>query len=178
MNNTKPVHLRNDEYNDYIEDAKIPYVVKEGELSAEEKNLIYRCGVDYALEVDEKAGAVAFAQPKSDHNIILRIKGPFTLPESTQFASEGGPLMLKPYIIHETATTIRLKEIAEDIYKKELIKSVVPIDAEYIYEALRETAFNISMEEVVALGVGFQIIQVEFDENGHFKAMELDESHY
>ena len=178
MDNTKPVHLRNDEFNDYIEDAKIPYVIKEGELSTEEKNLIHRCGVDYALDVDEKIGAVAFTRPKSDHNIILRIKGPFTLPESTRFDSEGGPLTLQPYIIHETATTIRLRKIAEDLHENKFVTSVVQIDAEYIYEALRETAFNISMEEVMALGQGFQIIQIEFDENGHFKAMELDESHY
>jgi len=178
MNNTKPIHLRNDEFNDYIEDAKIPYVVKQGALSAEERNLIYRCGVDYALDVNEKVGAIAYVKPKSDHNIILRIKGPFTLPERTQFASEGGVLTIQPYSIHETAATIRLREVAEDLHKNALIKSPVPIDAEYIYEALRETAFNISMEEATALGAGFQIIQVEFDENGHFKAVELDESHY
>jgi len=178
MNNTKPVHLRNDEFNDYIEDAKIPYLVIKGALTDEEKNLIHRCGVDYALDVSEKVEAVVSVKQKSDHNIILRIKGPFTLPESTRFASEGGPLTIRPYVIHETAATIRLREIAEELHKDALLESVVPIDVEYIYEALRETAFNISMEEVLALGGGFQIIQIEFDENGHFKAMELDESHY
>ncbi len=177
MNNTKPIHLRSDEYNSYIEECKEKNIVREGDLTPEEKGIIYRCGLDYGLTIDEKVGAAVFEPLKKDHNIILRIKGPFTLPELASFTSERGMVKIRPFIIHENAAAVRFHQIAEDLHKKEMITSVVPIDAEYLYEALRETAFNIAMEQVVALGVGFQIIQIEFDENGHFKAMELDESH-
>jgi hypothetical protein len=62
------------------------------------------------------------------------------------------------------------------LYDKKWITSPIPVDSEYMYEALRETLFNMEMEEVTKMGVGFQILQIEFDENGHFKVLELDES--
>ncbi len=178
MNNTKPIHLRSDEYNSYIEECKEKYAVQTGELTLKEKHIIDRCGLDYGLTIDEKLKAANYEEPTLDHNLILRIKGPFTLPEQSSFHSEHGPLRIRPYVIHESATADRLQEIAESLFAKELVKSVVPIDTEYLYDALRETAFNISMEEIVKLGAGFQIIQVEFDKDGHFKAIELDESNY
>ncbi len=176
--NTKPIHLRIDEFNDYIEECKEKCIIDQGEITPKEKNLLYRCGVDYGLTINKKVGVAAFEQLKLDHNLILRIKGPFTLPLQAQFTSERGAVNIRPYIIHESAASQRLHSIANDLHEKELISSVVPIDAEYIYEALRETAFNIAMEEAISLGNGFQIIQIEFDENGHFKAVELDESDY
>lgn len=178
MLNTKPIRLRSDEYNTYIEECKEKYVSLKGDLTPTEKGILYRCGLDYGLTFDEKTGAKPFDHDTSDYNIILRIKGPFTVPHQAQFNSEHGVVKVRPYIIHESATAARLKEVADDLFKKELVSSVVPIDVEYLLEALRESAFNIAMEEVVKLGGGFQIIQIEFDENGHFKALELDESHY
>jgi hypothetical protein len=178
MLNTKSIHLRSDEYNAYIEENKELFKSIEGDITEAEKGIIYRCALDYGLTFDEKVGARIFDRDTFDYNIIFRIKGPFTLPPHAQFNSEHGMVKVRPYIIHESATAARLKEVADDLFKKELVSSVAPIDAEYLLEALRESAFNISMEEVVKLGVGFQIIQIEFDENGHFKAIELDESHY
>ena len=178
MLNTKPIHLRSDEYNTYIEENKEKFVSITGDITSAEKGIIYRCALDYGLTFDEKVGAQIFDHDPSDYNIIFRIKGPFTVPQQAQFNSEHGVVKVRPYIIHESATAARLKEVADGLFKKELVTSVVPIDAEYLLEALRESAFNIAMEEVVKLGTGFQIIQIEFDENGHFKAVELDESHY
>lgn len=178
MLNTKPIHLRSDEYNAYIDENKERFVLAKGDITAAEKGIIYRCSLDYGLTFDEEIGAKIYVNDTLDYNIIFRIKGPFTLPAQAQFNSEHGVVKIRPYIIHESAAAARLKVIAEDIMQKELVSSVVPIDSEYLYEALRESAFNISMEEVVELGIGFQIVQVEFDNNGHFKAVELDESHY
>ena len=178
MNNTKPIHLRSDEYNGYIEECKERIHEEKREYTREEKYVISRCGVDYALTFDEKICASETDTPAKNYNIIFRIKGPFTLPEEARFTFERGSVMVRPYIIHETASAIRLRVIAEEICTKKQVSSVVPIDQEYLYEALRETAFNISMEEVVQLGKGFQIVQIEFDERGHFKSLELDESHY
>lgn len=174
----KPIHLRNDEYNNYIQEFKERCVVKTGEITLEEKGIIYRCGVDYGLTINEKLQAKSFDYPPCDYNIIFRIKGPFTLPREARFASDHGVVKVRPYVIQEYISAQRLHMIAGELHKNEMVNSVVPIDEEYLYEALRETAFTISMEEVVKLGVGFQIVQVEFDENGHFKAVELDESHY
>lgn len=178
MLNTKPIHLRSDEYNTYIEENKEKFISIVGDLTPAEKGIIYRCTLDYGLTFDKKVEAEPFDHDPSDYNIIFRIKGPFTLPTQAQFNSEHGMIKVRPYIIHESATAARLKAVAEDLFKKEFVSSVVPIDADYLHEALRESAFNIAMEEVVKLGTGFQIIQIEFDENGHFKAIELDESHY
>lgn len=178
MINTKPIHLRSDEYNEYIEECKQPYVVQTGELDPSEKNIIYRTGVDYGLEIHEALGAKGFTPDPKDYNIIFRIKGPFTMPDTASFTTERGVIKVRPYVIHESATAQRLKEVAEDLVKREMVGSPVPIDAEYMHEALRETAFTIAMEEVVRLGKGFQIVQIDFDTNGHFKALELDETHY
>jgi hypothetical protein len=178
VNNTKPIHLRNDEYNSYIEECKEKLTIKEGELTLEEKHVIYRCGVDYGLTFDASVVTENYEIAQRDYNIILRVKGPYTLPEQASFSSEHGVIKVRPYIIHEFVSAQRLKFISEDIFAKDLVDSVVPIDGEYIYEALRESAFTIAMEEVVKLGTGFQILQIEFDTIGHFKAIELDESHY
>ncbi|MCX6732802.1 MAG: hypothetical protein NTV98_04660 [Candidatus Roizmanbacteria bacterium] len=178
MNIIKPIHLRNDEFNNYIQEFKEKCVLNEGEVTPEEKGIVYRCGVEYGLTIDEKFQAKSFDYPLQDYNIIFRIKGPFTLPREARFSSDHGMVKVRPYIIQEYISAQRLHMIAQELYDKEIVSSVVPIDKEYLYEALRETAFNISMEEVVKLGVGFQIVQIEFDENGHFKAVELDESHY
>jgi len=174
----KPIHLRNDEYNTYIQEYKEKLLLTEGALTSEEKNIIFRCGLDYGLIVDEKVGVINITQPQKDYNVVFRIKGPYTLPKQAQFSSGNGTVRVKPFILHELAWAKRFVQIAKDIYEKKLITSVVPIDEEYIYEALRDTAFTIAMEEVIALGPGFQIIQIEFDENGHFKTIELDEWHY
>jgi len=176
MINTKPLHLRNDQYNDYIQEWKKPYEVRTGDLSAEEKNIVHRTGVDYGLEMNPTLDAKEFVSDPKDYNIILRIKGAYTLPDSATFSSEHGAITVRPYIIHESATAARLKAIAEDLLAREMVTSPVAIDSEYLHEALRESAFNIAMEEVVRLGTGFQIVQVEFDETGHFKAFELDET--
>ena len=178
MNNTKPIHLRSDEYNGYIEECKVRINEEKRVYTPEEMYIISRCGVDYALTFDEKICASETPSPEKNYNIIFRIKGPFTLLPEARFTFERGSVMVRPYIIHETASALRLQVIAEEIYIKKQVSSVVPVDKEYIYEALRETAFNISMEEVVQLGKGFQIVQIEFDERGHFKSLELDESDY
>ncbi len=177
MINTKPVHFRNDEYNDYIEEFKQPFVVLQGDLTPEEKNIVYRTGLDYGLEISPALQAQSFVPDSKDYNIILRIKGPFSLPESAQLNTEHGTVNVRPYIIHESATAARLKTVAEEMIQKTLVSSPVAIDSEYLHEALREVAFTIAMENVVRLGNGFQIIQIEFDERGHFKAFELDETY-
>jgi hypothetical protein len=177
MINTKPIHLRNDEYNDYIQEYKEPFVVLKRALTPEEKNIVYRTGLDYGLEISPELDAQSYVPDPKDYNIIFRIKGPFTLPESVQWNGERGTVNIRPYIIHESATAERLKEIAEDCIQKEMVDAPIPIDVEYLHEALRESSFTISMEEVLRLGKGFQIVQVEFDEQGHFKAFELDETY-
>lgn len=176
--NTKPIYLRPDEYNNYIQESKEELMVTQGEISEEEKNLISRCGVDYGLTIDKRVANSAFQKPKKDYNIVFRIKGPFTLPAESTFVSELGSVRVKPYVIHESASAQRLKVVAKALCDNAYVSSEVSIDEEYLYEALCETAFTISMEDVVALGISFQIIQVEFDENGHFKATELDEVNY
>lgn len=178
MIHTKPIHLRTDEFNAYIEEYKQKFVEKEGPISEEEKHIIHRCGVDYGLEINEKVGSQNYVKDMHDYNIIMRVKGTYTLPQNAQLSTEHGPMSIRPYMIHESATAQRLKTIAQNLITEKMVESVVPIGSEYLYEALRESAFTIAMEDVLKLGVGFQIIQVEFDDDGHFKAVELDETHY
>lgn len=178
MNTPRPIHLRSDEYNDYFEEYKEQCIVREGEFTNEEKHIIHRCGVDYGLEINEKVGSQNYAKDMYDYNIIMRVKGAYTLPQNAQLNTEHGPMSIRPYTIHESATAQRLKTLAQNLITEKMVESVVPIDSDYLYEALRESAFNIAMEDVAQLGAGFQILEVEFDANGHFKAIELDETHY
>lgn len=177
MNNSKPIHLRRDEFNTYIEENKVKLDVSEQNIITEEEKLIVeRCGIDYGLIIDSTLTPGKVKKEQRKYNLILRIKGTFTLPEQAQFRSENGSVVITPYIIHDGILSQRLHIVAEILYDKKLASSPVPVDVEYMYEALRETSFNREMEEIVKIGTGFQILQIEFDENGHFKVLELDES--
>ena len=173
----KPIHLRRDEFNTYIEENKTKLdVSKEIIITEEEKLIVERCGIDYGLTIDSTLAERKVKKEQRKYNIIFRIKGTFTLPEQAQFRSENGSVMITPFIIHDSILSQRLHIVAEIVCDKKLISSSVPVDVEYMYEALRETSFNMEMEEIVKIGTGFQILQIEFDENGHFKVLELDES--
>lgn len=177
MTSSKPIHLRRDEFNTYIEENKIKLDVSEEIIITEEEKLtVERCGVDYGLTIDPSLVPENIKKEQKRYNIILRIKGSLTLPEQAQFRSENGSVVITPYIIHDDISSKRLHIVAKILHEKKLISSPVPVDVEYMYEALRETIFNLEMEEITAIGAGFQILQIEFDANGHFKVLELDES--
>lgn len=177
MTALKPIHLRRDEFNRYIEENKVKLVVsEENKISAEEKQVIERCGVDYGLPIDQSLTTKIEEKEQKRYNIILRVKGNFTLPSQAHFRSENGAIIISPYVIHEAVSTIRSRILAKKLCEKNLVSSPVPMDEEYMYEALRETLFTREMEEIAKMGTGFQIMQVEFDENAHFKTLELDES--
>lgn len=177
MINTKPIHLRKDEFNSYIEENKTTLAIsEESAISNEENKVIDRCGVDYGLTIDPSLTTEMVRKEQRKYNIIFRIKGNFTLPERTQFRSENGAVVITPYIIHDDISSKRFHIVAKYLCEKKLVSSPVSIDEEYIYETLRETSFNMEMEEITKMGTGFQIVQIEFDADGHFKVLELDES--
>lgn len=177
MTEIKPIRLRKDEINDYIEDNKMQLVVdEESAISESEKAVVVRCGVDYGLTIDESLTPQQGKKSQDTYNIILRIKGGYTMPEKSRFRSENGMVTIIPLIIHDGLSIKRFHKVAKELCKNAWVSSPVAIDDEYMYEALRETSFNMEMEEVTRLGPGFQLWQVEFDENGHFTVFELDES--
>lgn len=177
MITTKPIHLRRDEFNTYIEENKMKLVVSEKKtITEEEKQVVVRCGMDYGLTMDSTLTPGNTKEERKKYNCILRIKGSLTLPEQAPFRSENGSVLVTPYIIHDSISSKRFRIVAKNLCEKELVSSPVSVDEEYIYEALRETSFIMDMEEISQMGTGFQIWQIEFDENGHFKVLELDES--
>jgi len=177
MINTKPIHLRRDEFNSYIEENKMKLIIsEESVITEEEKRVIERCGIDYGLTIDPSLTTETVKKKQRKYNIILRIKGNFTLPEQDQFRSENGAVVITPYVIHDGISSTRFHIIAQYLCEKELVSSPIPVDEEYMYEALRETSFNAEMEEITQMGIGLQILQIEFDNDGHFKVIELDES--
>lgn len=177
MIDTKPIHLRRDEFNTYIEENKMKLIVSEESIITDaEKLVIERCGIDYGLTIDPSLTTEMVCKKQRKYNIILRIKGNFTLLEQAQFRSENGAVVIIPYIIHDGISSTRFHIIAKYLCEKELVSSPIPVDEEYMYEALRETSFNVEMEEITKMGMGFQILQIEFDVDGHFKVIELDES--
>jgi hypothetical protein len=177
MTNIKPIHLRRDEFNTFIEENKLPLMVDESaSITNREKQVIEHCGVDYGLETDKTLVPDNSKNELIKYNIIMRIKGNFTLPNQAQFRSENGPVIITPYIIHDDISSKRYHIVAKELIDKKLVSSPVTIDEEYMYEALRETSFTVDMEEITRMGTEFQILQVEFDTDGHFKVIELDES--
>lgn len=177
MNTSKPIHLRSDEFNTYIEENKKSLIVDESvTITNREKQVIEHCGIDYGLVTDKSLTPNNTKQEQKKYNLILRVKGDFTVPDQAQFRSENGLVTITPYIIHDNISSKRFHIVAKELIDKKLVSSPVSIDEEYIYEALRETSFTVDMEEITRMGTEFQILQIEFDQDGHFKVIELDES--
>lgn len=172
------IRLRNDEFNRYIQDYKEKCMFDESAfISSEEWAVVARCCEDYGLS--QKTVHELRSQGEDEEkrfSIILYIKGNFTLPEYTSFTTERGNVVLRPFIIHDTHVAKRMHIVANLLFSTKELTSPVEIDEEYIYEALRETSFTMALEEIEKWGKAMQSLQISFDEDGHFKAIELDES--
>lgn len=172
------IRLRNDEYNRYIQDYKEKCLFDESILiSPEEWAVVARCCEDYGLSQQTKHELRSRGANDEDRfSIILYIKGNFTLPEYTSLTTERGNVALRPFIVHDTQVAKRMHIVANLLVSSKELISPVEIDEEYIYEALRETSFTMALEEIEKWGKMMQSLQISFDEDGHFKAIELDES--
>ncbi|MFZ2206189.1 MAG: hypothetical protein WA061_04475 [Microgenomates group bacterium] len=172
------IRLRNDEYNRYIQDYKEKCMFDESTLILpEEWAVVARCCEDYGLS--QKTTHEPHSQGGVDEkqfSIILYIKGNFTLPGYTSLTTERGNVALRPFIVHDTQVAKRMHIVANLLVSGKELISPVEIDEEYIYEALRETSFTMALEEIEKWGKETQSLQISFDEDGHFKAIELDES--
>lgn len=177
MQNTTPsIRLRSDEYNKYIQDYKEQCIFDEKKvISPQEAQVVTRCCMDYGL-TQKNPKTIGESQSNKDNSfsLVLFIKGDFTLPNEVSFASDRGVLKLRPYIIHDTVMARRMRIVAHILFETEELSSPFPMDEEYIYESLQETAFTLALEEVEKWGKGAQSLQITFDENGHFKTVDLD----
>jgi len=178
MKDIQSIHLRSDEYNRYIEDYKEKCAFEENNIILQEEwAVVARCCEDYGLTqktIHElpKHGA----DIEKQYSIILYVKGQFTLPEHVSFATERGNIVMRPFIIHDTEVAKRMHIVAHLLFSSKELISPIEIDEEYIYEALRETSFTMALEEIEKWGKTKQSLKVSFDDDGHFKAIELDES--
>lgn len=178
MNIIKPVHLRNDEYNHFIQDYREDCIFDVNEvILPEEWAIVARCCEDYGLT--QKSAHTLPSKKEDDekrYSIILYIKGPFTLPTNASFKTDKGNLAIRPFIVHDTQVAKRMRIVSKLLIKNDELSSPIVLDEEYVYEALRETSFTMALEEIEKWGKGMQSLQITFDEDGHFKALEFDES--
>jgi len=176
MQDTPSVRLRNDEYNRYIQEYKEECIFdKTNKISPLEQVIIVRCCEDYGLEQKNPVvQTVDESEPEKRYSLILYVKGNYTLPAETHLSTDRGNLLVKPFIIHDTIVAQRMRIVAHLLFEKKEIESVVTIDEDYLYEALRETSFALSLEMIDKWGKGAQSLQIVFDETGHFKASDFD----
>lgn len=161
MDTVKQIHLRNDEYNHYIQEYREECTFDETEaITPVEWAVVERCCKDYGLT--QKSVNTTHKEEAKDgrYSIILYIKGRFTLAKNVSFKTDSGVLAIRPFIIHDTQVAKRMRITAKLLIANKELSSPFAIDEEYVYEALRETAFTISLEEIEKWGKGMQSLQI------------------
>lgn len=172
----KPIQLRPEEYSRYIQQNKLSLEPEqEGSFTIADNILVSRCCADYGLELsgDIKTEKVPDHFHEA-HNIVLRIKGSYTLPRDVHVHTEAGMVPVRPLILHDQITSKHLHELSAQLIQEKKISAPMELDEEYLYEALSETWFTIAMEEVVQMGPDIQMLQVTFTKDGSFSVIPLN----
>jgi hypothetical protein len=148
---------------------------QDNSFTVADSTLVSRCCADYGLELkgDMKTEKVQ-DHAHEVHNIVLRIKGSYTLPRDVHLHTEAGMVPVRPLILHDQITSKHLHELSAELMREKKVTAPMEFDEEYLYEALSETWFTIAMEAVVDMGPDIQMLQVTFTKDGSFSVIPLN----
>jgi len=104
---------------------------------------------------------------------ILQIRGDYGIYPAYAIDTNTGKKRAEFFEFHETLVENRHRILAAKLVKDKAVKLYEGCDEEYLYEALSETTDRHFYETLKQLGKDLSIYQIDFDENGDFKVIDL-----